>query len=463
MKRIKAYDELKTERVLKKHKAETLQNASDQVLDFQEKLTGEMRKEPLLESTVVLDEGNDGQSVKDYYEPSGSVNERKITNPLFSDDEGQMTRYKEAKKKKLSFWNKGNILPDAQKFGFCLRVRMLVTSMLKRYLKMQEISKLTAIGKAILRYGASNIIDLSAHMKSWFCVDDKKFIVKNYESMLRIPELAVEEKSFVLKIENMVHEGKVDQAYKYCMEIHIKSEENSYLYKISKIYGDFIYKSKNQVDVLDFDSKSTHTEIDVILKACTYIVEGLSKNLKIYSRWSVDHKNGRKCDVRFLSISGVDLGEWEYSVKAVATKTIGDRCRSARINQSILNGLLQYNLNDEQVKGIQVPFLQFGGTSGQLLIEDLMEGFYIVFPGPRFELPTKLRDIGKLKTSINVIKSVMDMYKKTCETIENLETTRHEFDDIFSEDDIVDTTKPTHFKYTDICKPWWTPKSKKSK
>ncbi|CAG8488087.1 1962_t:CDS:2 [Diversispora eburnea] len=358
-----------------------------------EKLTEEMRKEPLLESTAVLDEGNDGQSVKDYYEPSGSANERKITNPFFSDDEGQVTVVIKKRRKRnyhsgirlgynlifiSNFLQEKNRLPQplpptAQEFGSCLRVRTL--------------KKLTATEKAILRYGASNIIDLSAHM-SWFCVDDKKFIVKNYKSMLRIPELAVEEKSFVLKIENMVHEGKVNQAYKYCMEIHIKSEENSYLYKISKITG--------------------------------RILLPLSR--------SVDHKNGRKCDVQFLSISGVDLGEWEYSVKAVATKTIGDRCRSARINQSILNGLLQYNLNDEQVKGIQVPFLQFGGTSGQLLIEDLMEGFYIFFPDP-----------------------------------ENLETTRHEFDEIFSEDDIVDTTKPTHYKYKCICKPWWTPKSKKSK
>ncbi len=122
---------------------------------------------------------------------------------------------------------------------------------------------------------------------------------------------------------------------------------------------------------------------------------------------SADHINGRKCDVRFLTISGVDIGEWEFSAKATATKAIGDRCRSARINQSILNSLLEYNLDDNQVKDIRVPFLQFAGTSGQLLIEDLMEGFYVVFPGPKFELPTKLKSIGKLKTCIGVIKSVM--------------------------------------------------------
>jgi hypothetical protein len=106
-------------------------------------------------------------------------------------------------------------------------------------------------------------------------------------------------------------------------------------------------------------------------------------------------------------MSGVDVGEWEFSAKATTSKAIGDRCRSARINQSILNGLLEYKLSDEQVKNIRVPFLQFAGTSGQMLVEDLVEDFYLVFPGPKFELPTKLQNIGKLKTSINVINSVM--------------------------------------------------------
>lgn len=110
-------------------------------------------------------------------------------------------------------------------------------------------------------------------------------------------------------------------------------------------------------------------------------------------------------------MSGVDVGEWEFSAKATAYKAIGDRCRSARINQSILNGLLVYKLSDEQVKNIWVPFLQFAGTSGQMLVEDLVGSFYLVFPGPKFELPTKLQNIGKLKTSINVIKSVLVRYQ----------------------------------------------------
>ncbi|CAG8844992.1 16664_t:CDS:2, partial [Racocetra persica] len=98
--------------------------------------------------------------------------------------------------------------------------------------------KLTIIEKAILRYGASNIIDLSAHMKSWFSSNDKRFMMKNYESILRIPELALEERTFVLQIEDMILKGEVNRAKKYCSEIHFNSEENSYLYKLSKIYGD---------------------------------------------------------------------------------------------------------------------------------------------------------------------------------------------------------------------------------
>ncbi|CAG8833495.1 7731_t:CDS:2, partial [Racocetra persica] len=216
-----------------------------------------------------------------------------------------------------------------------------------------------------------------------------------------------------------------------------------------------IHKCMNKSDILDFVSNNAYKEVDVILKICGYIVEELNDDLKVYVKWgesfyplskSTNYTNGRKCDVQFLSMSGVNVGEWEFSAKITATRIISDRCYSARINQSILNGLLEYNLSDEQAENICVPFLQFDGTSGQLLIENLVEGFYIVFPGPKFELPTKLRDIRKLKTSVCIIKSAMDMYKKTCEIIENLETTHHEFEDIFSEDEI-NTTKPMHYKY----------------
>ncbi|UZO24169.1 uncharacterized protein OCT59_016483 [Rhizophagus irregularis] len=259
--------------------------------------------------------------------------------------------------------------------------------------------RLTAVEKAILRYGASRIIDLSAHMKKWFCENDKKFIKKDYESMLRVPEMTDEENSFVLKVEDMVYKGHVSQAYKYCTEIHSSSIEDSYLYKISK------YMEIYQEDILDFTTKSAHTELDVILKACAYIVEGLTR----------------------------------------ASQFIQD----------------EYNLDDNQVKDIRVPFLQFAGTNGQLLIEDLMEGFYVVLPGPKFELPTKLKSIGKLKTCIGVIKLVMEMYVKTCKTIENVETSHNDFDDIFDVDE-EDKSITHNNKYNYICKPWWIPKKSNS-
>ncbi|CAG8752227.1 16728_t:CDS:2, partial [Rhizophagus irregularis] len=317
--------------------------------------------------------------------------------------------------------------------------------------------RLSAVEKAILRYGASQIIDLSAQMRKWFSIEDRDFIMKDYEALLQVSEMPDEECSFVKIVEDMVLKGQIDEAYKLCTEKHLSSEKSSYIYKITKIYADFIYKSKDQADILDYNAKNTHTEIDVILKTCAYIVEGLNKNYQIYSKWgesfcslsrSVDHLKGRKCDVRFLSMSGIDVGEWEFSAYTTASKAISDRCRSARINQSILNGLLEYQLNDEQAKAIQVPFLQFSGTSGQMLVENLVEGFYLVFPGPKFELPTNLQSIKKLKMSMNVIKSVLEMYNKTCEIIINLETMHHAFDDIF---DDLDTSKPTaHFKSKQI-------------
>ncbi|CAI2196091.1 16943_t:CDS:2, partial [Funneliformis geosporum] len=256
---------------------------------------------------------------------------------------------------------------------------------------IKKKKRLSAVEKAILRYGASQIIDLSAHMKQWFLIEDREFIMKDYKALLQVSEMPDGECSFIKIVEDMVHKGKVDEAFKFCTEKHLSSEKNSYICKISKIYADFIYKSQDQADILDYNAKNTHTEMDVILKACAYIIEGLNKNLEIFPRWgesfcplsrSIDHIRGRKCDVRFLSMSGVDVGEWEFSAKATASKAIGDRCRSARINQSILNGLLEYKLSDEQVKNIRVPFLQFAGTSGQMLVEDLVEDFYLVFPGP---------------------------------------------------------------------------------
>jgi hypothetical protein len=116
------------------------------------------------------------------------------------------------------------------------------------------------------------------------------------------------------------------------------------------------------------------------------------------------YSKGRRCDVRFLSRSGIDLGEWEFAAHATTTKVIGDRCRSARINQSILNTLLGFNWTDEQINSVNVPFCQIAGTSGQMLLIDLTQQYYVVFPGAKFELPTNLQQIGRLKGSIQVLK-----------------------------------------------------------
>ncbi|CAB4390677.1 unnamed protein product [Rhizophagus irregularis] len=84
--------------------------------------------------------------------------------------------------------------------------------------------------------------------------------MKDYKAILQVPCMTNEESSFVAKVED-----------------HLSSEENSYIYKLSKIYGDFIYKCKGKVDMLDCG----HTEIDIILKTCSYIIETLNKGFVI--------------------------------------------------------------------------------------------------------------------------------------------------------------------------------------
>src|SRR6266540_4816023 len=91
----------------------------------------------------------------------------------------------------------------------------------------------------------------------------------------------------------------------------------------------------------------------------------------------------------------------------MATKVIGDRYLSVRINQSILNNFLGFNWTDEQIDSVNVPFLQFSGTSGEMFPIDLTEEHYIAFPVGRFELPTNFQQIGRLKGSIQVLKYCM--------------------------------------------------------
>uniref|UniRef100_U9TKW2 Uncharacterized protein n=1 Tax=Rhizophagus irregularis (strain DAOM 181602 / DAOM 197198 / MUCL 43194) TaxID=747089 RepID=U9TKW2_RHIID len=76
-------------------------------------------------------------------------------------------------------------------------------------------------------------------------------------------------------------------------------------------------------------------------------------------------------------------------------------------NQSIPNGLLRLDWSDERVKSIKVSIMQFIGISGQMLIEDLMNGSYVVFPGQKFQLFTKPAQIEKLKSTVKITKYVM--------------------------------------------------------
>ncbi|CAG8535982.1 28342_t:CDS:2 [Racocetra persica] len=256
----------------------------------------------------------------------------------------------------------------------------------------RQKKKQTSIEKATLRYSASKIIDLSAHMRAWFSPTDRQFMTKNYETLLTVPELPDDVNTFILEVEEMVRQGNSDAAFKLCIENYVSSPINSC---ISKFNGN---------DMLECDSIG-HTEVDIIVKTFSYIVDGGESFCPLSK--STSYTKGRKCDVRFLSSSGMDLGEWEFSVRATANKTISDRCRSGRINQSILNGLLRLDWKDEQIKLVKVPFVQFAGVNGQMLIEVLMNGFYIIFPGPKFQLPTKLAQIEKLKTTVKVTKYIM--------------------------------------------------------
>ncbi|RGB41743.1 hypothetical protein C1646_276504 [Rhizophagus diaphanus] len=128
--------------------------------------------------------------------------------------------------------------------------------------------KISAIEKTTLRCGSSRTTDLSTNMKNWFSADDRKSIIKNHSALLQVPRMTDDESSFVATVENYLKE-KANEAYKFCIKTHLISE-NSYLYKLRKIYFDFIYRCKDKNDMLD----CRHTKIDVILKVCSYIIEG---------------------------------------------------------------------------------------------------------------------------------------------------------------------------------------------
>lgn len=129
------------------------------------------------------------------------------------------------------------------------------------HVKIKNKKRLTPIEKATLRYGASGIIDLSANMKSWFTMEERDFMLKDYKNILQIPSFPEDVEEFISSIEKvcgssfcliffyfviifslfyvqLVFSGNVKEAYIKSLETHLKSEENGCIFRISKIYSD---------------------------------------------------------------------------------------------------------------------------------------------------------------------------------------------------------------------------------
>ncbi|CAG8793995.1 15213_t:CDS:2, partial [Acaulospora morrowiae] len=85
---------------------------------------------------------------------------------------------------------------------------------------LKDKKKINAEEKATLRYGMSRIIDLSAHMRGWFSASERQHMMKGYEEIFKIPELAEDANEFIAKVEKMVKENDVNGAYKYCLNQH---------------------------------------------------------------------------------------------------------------------------------------------------------------------------------------------------------------------------------------------------
>ncbi|GES75685.1 hypothetical protein GLOIN_2v1495217 [Rhizophagus clarus] len=80
---------------------------------------------------------------------------------------------------------------------------------------------------------------ISENAKQWFLIEDREFIMKDYKALLQVSEMSDKECSFIKLVEDMVHKGKIDEAFKFCTEKHLSSGKNSYISKISKIYANF--------------------------------------------------------------------------------------------------------------------------------------------------------------------------------------------------------------------------------
>ncbi|CAJ0839686.1 22011_t:CDS:2, partial [Entrophospora sp. SA101] len=213
-------------------------------------------------------------------------------------------------------------------------------------------------------------------------------------------------KSHINEMEKIygVPNGDFNLAYKLCIDTHSNSPTGSSIYKITKIYCDFLYKTKDGRDMLFYDSKK-NTEIDVVIYAFSYIMDLLNQGLEIQEKW--------------------------------------------------------LDLTDDQTRATRVPYIQFAGVNGQMLVQCLVNGFYVIHPGLKLQLPTRINQINKLNLAIRIIKCVMDMYNIFNKTVNDLETNHNEFDRIFKNDVNV-PIKPMHSLTNYVHDPWWTPKKKKA-
>ncbi|CAJ0895818.1 12882_t:CDS:2 [Entrophospora sp. SA101] len=63
--------------------------------------------------------------------------------------------------------------------------------------------KLTPVDKAILRYGASKLIDLSSKMNGWFTLDQMNFMINDHKKLIILPDLPEEINIFICNIEKV--------------------------------------------------------------------------------------------------------------------------------------------------------------------------------------------------------------------------------------------------------------------
>ena len=101
------------------------------------------------------------------------------------------------------------ILPSRQNVGDIVAKKISANAK-----AIKKKKKLSPVERAILRYGSSQIIDLSAHMKGWFSLKDREFMMKNYVSLLQVPNLTDEESSFITTVEN------VYVLLRICLSVH---------------------------------------------------------------------------------------------------------------------------------------------------------------------------------------------------------------------------------------------------